>query len=112
MTDTVTRDRIITAMMELLAEESFEQIGLSDIAKRAGVTLAQLRQEFSSTLSIIAAHVKDTDIYRAVRSTRQLFRSLGGGGDGLLQQCVKTARSHQNFERGRRRAGGRCDIFA
>ena len=61
MTDTGTRDRIISAMMELLSEESFEEIGLSDVAKRAGVSLAQLRQEFSSTLSIIAAQIKDTD---------------------------------------------------
>jgi AcrR family transcriptional regulator len=67
MTDTgintggATRDKIIAAMMALLAEESFERIGLSDVAKRAGVSLAQLRQEFSSTLSILAAHMKDTD---------------------------------------------------
>jgi AcrR family transcriptional regulator len=56
-----TRDKIISATMELLAEESFERIGLSDVTKRAGVSLAQLRQEFSSTLAIIAAHIKDTD---------------------------------------------------
>jgi AcrR family transcriptional regulator len=56
-----TRDRAVTAMMELLAEESFERIGLSDIARRAGLSLAQLRQNFSSTLSILAAHMKDTD---------------------------------------------------
>ncbi len=55
------RDKIVAAMMELLAEESFEQIGLSDVAKRAGVSLAQMRAEFSSTLSIIAAQIKDTD---------------------------------------------------
>jgi AcrR family transcriptional regulator len=55
------RDKIIAAMMTLLAEESFEQIGLSDVAKRAGVSLAQMRAEFSSTLSILAAQIKDTD---------------------------------------------------
>lgn len=55
------RDRIIDAMMALLTEVSFEQIGLSDVARRAGITLAQLRQEFSSTLAIVAAHVKETD---------------------------------------------------
>jgi AcrR family transcriptional regulator len=61
MTDTGTRDRTISAMMELLSEESFEEIGLSDVAKRAGLSLAQLRREFSSTLSIIAAQINDTD---------------------------------------------------
>lgn len=55
------RDKIIAAMMTLLAEEPFEQIGLSDVAKRAGVSLAQMRAEFSSTLSILAAQIKDTD---------------------------------------------------
>ena len=37
------------------------QIGLADIADGAGVSLAQLRDEFSSTLAIVAAHVKATD---------------------------------------------------
>ncbi len=55
------RDRIIGAMMALLAEESFERIGLSDVAKRAGFSLAQMRVEFSSTFSILAAQIKDTD---------------------------------------------------
>ena len=55
------RDKIIAAMMALLAEEPFERIGLSDVAKRAGVSLAQMRAEFSSTLSILAAQIKDTD---------------------------------------------------
>ena len=69
MTDTGTnasgggsiRDRIVNAFLELLGEESFERIGLSDVAGRAGVSLAQMRKEFSSTLSILAAHIKDTD---------------------------------------------------
>jgi AcrR family transcriptional regulator len=55
------RDKIIAAMMTLLAEEPFEHIGLSDVAKRAGVSLAQMRAEFSSTLAILAAQIKDTD---------------------------------------------------
>jgi AcrR family transcriptional regulator len=64
MTDTGTgsnRDKIIAAMMELIAEESFEQTGLSDVAKRAGISLAELRREFSSTFAIVAAQIKDTD---------------------------------------------------
>ena len=55
------RDKIIAAMMALLAEDSFERIGMSDVAKRAGVSLAQMRAEFSSTLSILAAQIMDTD---------------------------------------------------
>ena len=39
----------------------FEEIGLADVAGGAGVSLAQLRGEFSSTLGILAAHVKAVD---------------------------------------------------
>jgi AcrR family transcriptional regulator len=55
------RDRIVTAFLTLLAEEPIERIGLADIAKEAGVTLAQLRGEFPSPLAIVAAHVKAID---------------------------------------------------
>src|SRR5262245_33199498 len=65
------RERIVAAFMALLAEKSFEQIGLVDVAARAGVSLGALRGEFSSTLMIFAAHVKALD--RAVLD--------GGEGD-------------------------------
>jgi AcrR family transcriptional regulator len=56
-----SRDKVVAAFLELLAERHFEEIGLSDIAARAGVSLAQLRDEFASTLAIVAAHIKATD---------------------------------------------------
>ena len=55
------RDRIVAALLTLLAEEPIERIGLADIANAAGVTLAQLRGEFPSTLAIVAAHAKAID---------------------------------------------------
>ena len=55
------RDRIVAALLALLAEQPFEEIGLADIAGRAGVSLAQLRDEFPSTLAILAAHMKAVD---------------------------------------------------
>jgi AcrR family transcriptional regulator len=55
------RDKIIAAFLELLAGKRFEQIGLADLAETAGVTLAQLRAEFASTLAILAAHIKAID---------------------------------------------------
>jgi AcrR family transcriptional regulator len=55
------RDKIVVAFLTLLAEKPMEQIGLAEIAKEAGVTLAQLRGEFSSPLAIVAAHVKAID---------------------------------------------------
>jgi AcrR family transcriptional regulator len=48
-------------LLALLAEGPFEEIGFADIAGQAGVSLAQLRGEFSSTLAILAAHMKATD---------------------------------------------------
>jgi AcrR family transcriptional regulator len=60
------RDKIIAAFLNLLAEKRIEQIGFAEIAEAAGVSLAQLRSEFPSTLAILAAHIKSVD--RAVLS--------------------------------------------
>src|SRR5216683_6016056 len=59
--DLSERQQIIAAFLALLAERPFEEIGFSDIASRAGFSLADLRGEFGSTLAIIAAHVKEID---------------------------------------------------
>ena len=67
---TSDRDKAIDALMALLAEHGFEDIGLAEIAGRAGLKLSQLRAEFGSKLAIYAAHIKDID--RAV---------LAGGED-------------------------------
>src|SRR3954466_9346424 len=53
------RDKIIAAFMALLAEKRFEEIGFGEIAARSGLTLANCRAEFGSTLAIYAAHMKD-----------------------------------------------------
>src|SRR6185437_14501703 len=55
------RDKAIGALMALLAEQPIEQIGLAEVAGRAGLKLTQLRGEFGSVLAIFAAHVKDID---------------------------------------------------
>jgi AcrR family transcriptional regulator len=55
------RDRIIAAFMALLAEKPFEEIGLAEVARRAGVSLVQLRDQFASTGAILSAHVKVID---------------------------------------------------
>jgi AcrR family transcriptional regulator len=47
--------------MALLAEHSLAQIGLAEVAGRAGIKLSQLRAEFGSTLAVLAAHIKDID---------------------------------------------------
>jgi AcrR family transcriptional regulator len=60
-TPTDERGKIISAFLALLAEKRIEQISLIEIAREAGVSLAQLRAEFSSPLGILAAYVKNTD---------------------------------------------------
>ncbi len=64
--------------MALLAEHSFEQIGLAEVAGRAGLKLSQLRAEFGSTLAIFAAHIKDID--RAV---------LAGGDADMAEEPAR-----------------------
>jgi len=71
---TTDRDKAIDALMELLAEHSFEQIGLAEVAGRAGIKLSQLRTEFASTLAILAAHIKDID------------QTVLAGGDGDMAE--------------------------
>jgi AcrR family transcriptional regulator len=56
--DRSQRARIIDAFMALLAEKPIEQIGLTEIARGAGVSLAELRDEFGSSFAILAAYVK------------------------------------------------------
>jgi AcrR family transcriptional regulator len=58
---TTDREKIIAAFLALLADKSFEAIGLGEVAGGARVSLAQLRGEFPSTLAIVAAHIKATD---------------------------------------------------
>ncbi len=65
-TPTDDRGKIIAAFMALLAEKRIEEIGFAEIAREAGMSLAQLRAQFASALAILAAHIKETD--RAVLS--------------------------------------------
>jgi len=75
---TSDRDKAIDALMALLAEHSFDVIGLAEVAGRAGLKLSQLRAEFGSTLAIFAAHTKDID--RAV---------LAGGDADMTEEPAR-----------------------
>ncbi len=72
------RDKAIDALMALLAEHSLDEIGLAEIAGRAGLKLSQLRAEFGSVLAIFAAHMKDID--RAV---------LAGGDADMAEEPAR-----------------------
>src|SRR6201987_5333548 len=60
------REKIMAAFPSRLADKPIERIGFAEIAEASGVSLAQLRSEFPSTLAILAAHMKSID--RAVLS--------------------------------------------
>src|SRR5262247_657068 len=55
------REKIVEAFMALLAEKPFEKIGFAEIAARCGLSLADCRNEFASTIGVVAAHIKDVD---------------------------------------------------
>jgi AcrR family transcriptional regulator len=75
---TSDRDKAVDALMALLAQHSLDEIGLAEIAGRAGLKLSQLRAEFGSTLVILAAHIKDID--------RQV---LAGGDADMAEEPVR-----------------------
>ncbi len=56
-----TKKAIVEAFMALLGEKRFEAIGLGEIAERAGLTLADLRDAFDGKVSILADFVRRTD---------------------------------------------------
>lgn len=56
-----TREKIITAFLSLLAETSFEKIGLAAVADKAGVSLVEMRKYFGSTFDMVAGFVRTTD---------------------------------------------------
>ncbi len=58
---TSDRDKAKDALVALLMQHPFEEIGLAEVAGRAGLKLSALRAEFGSTLAIWAAHIKDMD---------------------------------------------------
>ena len=54
-------DRIITAALALAAERGWPRVQLVDIAIEAGVTLAELRDAFSSKAAIVNGFIRRTD---------------------------------------------------
>ena len=56
-----TKSKIIAALMELAAERSFDDISITQIAERAGVSLATFRDHFPSKGAILGAYSKKID---------------------------------------------------
>ncbi len=55
------RDAIVDALLELCAERRWEEISISDVAERAGVTLSQFRDCFPSKGAVLAAFSRRID---------------------------------------------------
>ncbi|MFV0279942.1 MAG: TetR family transcriptional regulator [Rhodoblastus sp.] len=72
------RDKIVDALMALAAEQSFEKISISAIAERAGVTLADFRENFPSKGAVLGAFNRRID--RIV---------LDGVSDDMRQETTK-----------------------
>ena len=56
-----TRSKIVEALMQLAAERAFENINISDIARRADITLGQFREAFPSKGAVLAAFTRRID---------------------------------------------------
>ena len=56
------RDRIVDALLGLLARRRWGEIGLSDVAREADVSLAKLREMFPSKGAILAGFVRRVDL--------------------------------------------------
>jgi AcrR family transcriptional regulator len=57
----VQRDAVVDAFMTLLAEKRFEDIGFAEIARRAGVSLSELRAKHASKIEMLASHMREVD---------------------------------------------------
>ncbi|CAN5279513.1 hypothetical protein BH10PSE9_BH10PSE9_05810 [soil metagenome] len=55
------RDRIIDAVIGLIADKGFAAVGLAEIAERAGVSPAALRAAYDGKLGILADFARRTD---------------------------------------------------
>lgn len=54
-------DPIVAAFMAIMAEKPFEEIGFAEIARRAGVSLSELRVKHGSKIEMLAAYMREVD---------------------------------------------------
>ena len=55
------RDPIVAAFIAIMAEKRFEDIGFAEIARRAGVSLSELRGKHASKIEMLAAYMREVD---------------------------------------------------
>ena len=56
-----SRDKVVEALLALAAERPFEEVTLTALAKRAGLTLADIRETYDGRLSVLADYIRQVD---------------------------------------------------
>lgn len=92
----VARDCIVTALIELMKQQPYESISITDVCDRAGVSRMTYYRNYSSKEEVLETYIKEmgTEIARAVDAAhnqdrqlyfRLLFERLGSYSDvGLI----------------------------
>src|SRR5262245_42581990 len=113
MANNPRREKLIEAFLALLAEKSFEKIGLAAVAEKAGVSLADMRGEFGSTFDILAAFVRETD--RKVLAGGEQEDAEASARDRLfevLMRRLEALQPHREAIRSLARSAQRSPSFA
>lgn len=71
------KDRIIDAVMELAAERDWNDFGLTDVATRAGLSLAEFRDAFPSKGAVLAGFSRRIDRIVLDGTTADLDEEIG-----------------------------------
>ena len=81
------RQAIIESALTLAASRGWSRVGLGDIAEAAGVSLAELRAEFSSKAAIVAAYFANID--REVLAARDPEMAVRPATERLFDVLMK-----------------------
>jgi AcrR family transcriptional regulator len=83
---TATRDKIISAVRELLAEGAFHTSTVEEVAERAGVARATVYQHFRSRLDLVDVMCETFDANPALLQLREIV--AGGNPDEVLDDTL------------------------
>jgi AcrR family transcriptional regulator len=86
-----TRERIMAATRELLAEGAFHESTVEQVAERAGVARATLYQHFGSRLELVDAMCDAFSANAALRELREIVE-LEDAGEALARTVAATVR--------------------
>ncbi|MCX5517144.1 TetR/AcrR family transcriptional regulator [Kaistia defluvii] len=82
-----TKPQIVDALLGLLASKPYAEIGLGDIAARAGLSLGELREAYDGKIDILADFMRRID--RAVLDATETPSTDESGRDRLFDLIMK-----------------------